>query len=97
VKDVDGLARLLASVIAAGYFAEVKVKGEPLRYRNNRLSACLRDRHVQSQKDFVCLLTLFISHLSLRISTSHCSLSCLFAGKFHKSMYGGKLYKHIYE
>jgi hypothetical protein len=53
VKDVDGLERLMRTLIALGFFAEVDTGTPPVRYRNNRLSTCLREEHVQSQKDFV--------------------------------------------
>lgn len=53
VRDADHLRRLLSCAIAFGYFSEVHIGGEAVRYCNNRLSACLREGHVQSQKDFV--------------------------------------------
>eukprot|EP00884_Botryococcus_braunii_P012148 jgi/Botrbrau1/20934/Bobra.0135s0062.1 len=53
VKDVEGLGRVLAFAIALGYFAEVNTGVGPVRYRNNRLSACLRENHLQTQKAFI--------------------------------------------
>jgi hypothetical protein len=45
--------RTLRTAINFGFFAEVQEKGQPLRYRNNRLSAVLREDHAQSQKFMV--------------------------------------------
>lgn len=53
----DRLYRVLRTAVNFGVFAEVREKGQPLRYRNNRLSAVLREDHVQSQKYMVSLLT----------------------------------------
>ncbi len=53
VSDVEGLNRVLRCAISFGYFGEVHKSGQPVRYCNNRLSAVLREKHVQCQKDFV--------------------------------------------
>jgi hypothetical protein len=45
--------RTLRTAINFGFFAEVQEKGQPVRYRNNRLSAVLREDHAQSQKFMV--------------------------------------------
>eukprot|EP00884_Botryococcus_braunii_P004942 jgi/Botrbrau1/14449/Bobra.0014s0094.1 len=52
----DRLYRVLRTAINFGLFAEVRQKGQPLRYRNNRLSAVLREEHEQSQKYLILSL-----------------------------------------
>jgi hypothetical protein len=51
--DPERLERVMRAAVHFGVFAQVRSPGQPVRYRNNHISATLCEDHVQSQKYMV--------------------------------------------